>query len=105
MAIDAQKLWWPPARNLYNSLERLQADPASASADTLHSLVEEANSTLRSGLLLFQKQNAAAKKCVETEASLSLGSKRLPLDQALRDPAIRAAAHLVHHLVQTLLLI
>lgn len=95
MSIDAQKLWWPPARNLYNSLEKLQADPTSVSAESLQTSLDEASSALSLGLLHFQIKDAAARQVVEAEASLSLGSKRLPLDPALRGPATRAADYLV----------
>ena len=93
--MDAQSLWWPPARNLYNSLDRLQADPTGVSPESLQSLLDEAAGALQKGLLTFRRPDVPAKSFVEKEASLSLGSKRIPLDQALRAPAIRAAEYLV----------
>ena len=95
MAFDAQKLWWPPARNLYNSLEKLQADSTSVSVSPLQALLDEAYPALHQGLLFFKREEAAARQTVERQPSLALGSKKLPLDQALRGPAITAAKYLV----------
>lgn len=95
MAFDAQKSWWPPARNLYNTLEKVQADASTVSAPSLQSLLDEASAALCLGPLLFTKEEPAARQAVESQAALGLGTKKLPLDQGLRGPALSLAKQLV----------
>ncbi|KAK9842702.1 hypothetical protein WJX74_000856 [Apatococcus lobatus] len=94
MAFDARQVWWPPARNLYNAFEKLQEDPSTLSAPDLQSLLDEASAALRRGLLFFSKQEFAAKQAVQTQAAFGLGTKKLPLDEALRSPAVSLANQL-----------
>ncbi|KAL4443613.1 hypothetical protein ABPG75_011350 [Micractinium tetrahymenae] len=87
MVFDAAALWWPPFQKLFNQLETLKLEPTAVSAEALKATLAEYEPWLVRGVAGFRPPSEASRKALETEASLSIGSKKLPVEAGLRAAA------------------
>ncbi|KAK9819662.1 hypothetical protein WJX72_000881 [[Myrmecia] bisecta] len=105
MPFDAQQLWWPPVKYLYSELDKLRVDPASVSVDSLQTRLKELEPWLLEGLARFKQPNAASHKAVETEMSLKLGGRSIPVEAGLRQQAFDVSEYLALDEVQAYILL
>lgn len=95
MPFDATQLWWPPFGRLYNQLSSCKLEPSAASAEALQASLKEYDRWLSSGVSGFKPPNEKSRKALESEASLTIGDKKMPVDPALRLPAMEVSRCLV----------
>ncbi|PRW56624.1 Nucleoporin NUP188 like isoform B [Chlorella sorokiniana] len=88
MAFDAAALWWPPFQKLYTQLAMSNLEPGAVSAEGLKAALQEYEPWLVKGVAGFRPPSDASRKALETETSLSIGSKRLPVEAGLRAAAL-----------------
>ncbi|KAI3428139.1 hypothetical protein D9Q98_006522 [Chlorella vulgaris] len=105
MSFDAQALWWPPFQKLYNQLETLKLEPSAVPADVLRSTLAEYEPWLTRGVAGFLPPSEASRRALDTQPSLSIGSKKLPVEAGLRAAALDVSAMLALDEVQAYILL
>lgn len=82
-------LYWPPIKRLYDIL--VAERPGAAAADG--AVLAKYKRCLEQGLLFFKGPNAASKAAVQGTGTLFPGGgPKIPVQEALRDSALRLSA-------------
>jgi hypothetical protein len=106
MVFDAQALWWPPFAKLYNQLKLLeQALDAVPAADLQATLAEYEPWLIKGAAGGFRPPSEASRRALETEPSLSIGGKKLPVEAGLRGAAADISRTLALDEVQAYILL
>lgn len=117
---DAKQLWWPPLPRFYALLAETSAKDADADAKAVevgismavmnHSTrllnyiepitgvqdrLKEYNQILLHGIGFFKPQTASSRTAVETEPSLGIDKKKIPINAELRSLALDLSGYLV----------
>jgi hypothetical protein len=96
MPFDATELYWEPFKALYDRLEGLKLEQGAVDVSSLQSILKEDYAPwLIKGLRGFKTPSDASKKAIETETSLTARGKDVPIEPALREPALAVSKALV----------
>ena len=119
---DAKALWWPPLQRFYDFLVELNARDAGGDAKEievrknilithmqtalnaasekcagLQDRLKEYHEVLLRGVGFFRPPSPSSRRVVESEKSLAIGKKRIPVEPALRSLALELSGYLVSH--------
>ena len=85
----AVSLYWPPIKRLYDIL--IAERPGAPAADG--AVLSKYKPCLEQGLLFFKGPNATSQAAVQGTGTLFPGGgPKIPIQEALRDPALRLSA-------------
>ena len=89
-------LYWEPFKALYDRLEGIKLDPNAVDVSSLQSILKDDYAPwLIKGLRGFKTPTDASKKIIETETSLKVRGKNVPIEPALREAALAVSKALV----------
>ncbi|CAK0783823.1 hypothetical protein CVIRNUC_007023 [Coccomyxa viridis] len=102
---EAKQLWWPPLPRLYALLIGVSIKDSNEDARALEDRLKEYDSILLHGYCFFKPPSASSKKAVETESSLAIDKKKIPVAPELRGLALELSGYLRLDEVQSYVLL